>query len=104
MTNTNGGTGIEVTASHSILFIIYAILYSPVVEVDGVAHKAKWKSPTFIATSAGSHKVRIFYKLWWFLPAGKAETTLTVPDGGVARIGYTVPTWFPLAKGKIAVA
>ena len=104
MTDTSVRTGITVTATHSILFMIYSILYKPFVKVDGNATKIGWKEPAFIPTSAGSHQVEVFYKLWWFLPAGKASTTVNVADGGSTALAYQPPLWFPLSTGKLTTA
>ena len=90
MTDTAIGTGIRVTATHTILFIISAIFWKPVVRIDGTDHSIGWKDAAFIATTAGSHQVEVFYKLYWVLPIAKGKTTVNVAEGSTASLTYKV--------------
>jgi hypothetical protein len=98
MTDTAIGTGIRVTATHKIFFIIAAILYKPIVKVDGTAHKIGWGSAEFIPTSAGSHEIEVFYKLYWVIPVAKRKTTVNVAEGSVAAIQYDLSLFSYSAK------
>jgi hypothetical protein len=98
MTDTAIGTGIRVTATHKIFFIIAAILYKPVVKVDGTAHKIGWNDGAFIATTAGSHEIEVFYKLYWVIPVAKRKTTVNVAEGSTVTLKYDLSLFSYSAK------
>lgn len=103
MTDSSSSTGIEVKPSFFILFFVY-YLFPPIVTIDGVETKVKWNDTTFIPAAPGAHQVDIMFKFYWFLPAGKASTNVTVPASGTVTVNYKPPFWAWFLKGKIDVA
>lgn len=105
MTNTTQTTGIEVTGKVSILLILFFFLFKPQVEIDGSpAGAGAWNSPTVFPTTPGQHQVAVSYKWYWIIPVNRAEMSVTVPEGGVARVEYKPSIWGMLGKGKLATA
>ena len=106
MANTSTGTtGIEVTGKVSFFLMLYFFLFKPQVEIDGSSAGAgKWNTPTVFPASPGQHTVEVFYKAYFIIPVNRASMSVTVPDGGVARVQYKPSIWGMLGKGKIAAA
>lgn len=94
-------TGIEITASFPLSFLLF--LWPPIFEVDGQETRGKWEQPTTLSVSPGSHHVRVYYKYYWFLPASPAELDVDVAAGGVRRIKYKA-RWFVFLPGKTEVS
>lgn len=64
------------------------------VVVDDVVHKVPFGRP-FIETAAGEHRVSVYWRLQF--KSGRAETSVTVPVGGVVRLRWDGPRfiWQP---------
>jgi hypothetical protein len=94
-------SGIEVTAKFWLWFLLF--LWPPVIVVDGQETKGRWNSPTRVAASPGTHRVRIFYRYYWLFPASPAETDVDVPASGVRQVTYKA-AWLVFLPGKVSVA
>jgi hypothetical protein len=94
-------TGIEVTAKYSPLLFILAI-WKPVIEIDGQQIPAKWGTQ-FLPVVPGSHRIRVFYKYYWFLPANSAQVDINLVEGQVVQINWKA-RWMIFLKGKITTA
>lgn len=101
MSNITDTTGIEITATHSLLNLIL-LFRKPTVTIDGNATKQSWRKPTFIATTPGEHQVQVHYRYWLiFKTAGKATIAANVQQGAVTKLRYKAPFWFLFLNGKI---
>lgn len=56
-----------------------------------------------IPVAPGSHRVKIFYRLWRQQEAGVAQVQVDVPDGAECRLDYLTPMLFLWRRGKITV-
>ncbi len=98
-------TGIEVTSRVFKLGYFLTWLWPPKVSVDGGAPKnIGWNGTAVVPTSPGQHTVTVLWKYLWFIPSGKAQTTVTVPDGSVARLTYKPNYWVVFLSGKLETA
>ena len=105
MTDASAGrTGIEFTGKASILLIWFFFLFKPQIDVDGSTYAGAWNSPTLIAAAPGQHKISAYYKMYWVLPVNRVDLTVTVPEGGMARVQYKPSAWGMLGKGKLTKA
>ena len=88
-------TGIELTTKYFILnFLI--VIFPLAVTIDGKETKGSWGT-SFYPTDAGMHSVAVAYKLYWFIPI-KSAMSVTVPEGGRARLQYHVSWFWLLSK------
>ncbi len=97
-----GNTGVEITAKFFILAWVLNF-FKPIFTVDGQAAKQKWRTPTFIPTSAGQHNVQVHFPYLMLKTCGKATTTVNVAPGQVVRLAYKAP-WLIFLPGKLKPA
>jgi hypothetical protein len=94
-----GSTGIEITAKFFVLAFILNF-FKPIFTIDGVASKQNWRTPTFMPTTPGQHQVQVHFPYLLMKTCGKANTTVTVADGQVVKLGYKAP-WLLFLAGKL---
>jgi len=81
------------------LWLIY--IFPPKVTVDGSQPiPGKW-GDNLIPMTPGRHMVTVYYALYWFIPASRAELVVDIPQGQVAQLQYS-PKWFWFLRGAIA--
>ncbi len=95
-------SAIEITARFMPLAFLL-LLFPPTFVVDGQPLRGKWRQPTTIPVSPGSHQVRVFFRYLGIMDAGPAEAQVDVPDGVVRRVGYKAP-WLVVLRGRLTVA
>lgn len=102
MASEPSASGIEITPRWVISFLAFlANIWPPVFVVDGQETRGRWEQPTHIPVAPGTHRVRAFYRYYWFLPANAAEQDVQVPAGG-CRITYKA-RWFFFLSGTLTV-
>ena len=94
-------TGIELTTKYFVLnFLI--VIFPLIINIDGQETRGKWGT-NFYPVAAGNHSITVFWKAYWFLPASKGTTTVTIVEGQVTRLQYYAP-WLFLLPGKLGAA
>jgi hypothetical protein len=94
-------SGIAVTAKYFPLNFL-AVLFKPIVQIDGQTHEGTWGTSHFPA-APGDHHVVVFWKYLWFLPCNKGQTMLRVHEGHTTHVEYSAP-WLWFLPGKMAVS
>lgn len=84
-----GGSGIAVTALNSG---VYGPLRSPVVEVDGAAHPARWER-TVVPVAAGAHHVVVYVPSVFGRRRGEAATVVVSATGQTTELEFCFPMW-----------
>jgi hypothetical protein len=75
----------------------FLLLCSPIVVIDGQAHKTSWGKQRFSA-APGEHTVKIFFKYLWMPECGANTITVTVAPGQITKIKYFMPPFIAAAS------
>jgi hypothetical protein len=84
---------------------IIPFIFNPKIEVDGAVSDGKRDTgDNFIATTAGSHQVRAWYRSGFLKHAGRTQAmTVDVSDGQITHVNYRAPIFaIPYLSGKLS--
>ena len=93
----NPQTGVDLNTGF-VPLMIFLYFCSPVIKIDSVAIKLKWRR-SFDPATPGHHAVEIYYN-YFFMPTSRAETFVEIPEGGTVAIEYSAPM-FVFLPGKL---
>ncbi len=94
--------GIQVQASFFPLSF-FLFFCTPIVMIDGQAHRAGWNKPLFFPATPGVHTVKIFFRYMWMAECGANSAQVMVNPGRISNINYFMPP-FIYAPGSITIS
>lgn len=77
---------LEITTSHLPGSVAQEAV-NPIIEIDGLVHKAKWGFNTF-RVSPGQHTVKAYHRWLVFREAYASSTTVDVAEGETVRLEW----------------
>jgi hypothetical protein len=101
VSTSSSQTGIAVTAKRFALNFLM-LLFKPVVEIDGHEQQGSWGT-TFLPVAPGEHRIAVYWKYLFVMPANRASATVIVTEGATAEVTYQA-RWMMFLRGKITVS
>ncbi len=95
-------TAVEVTPRFFPL-LLELLFCSPIVEIDGVAHEAKWWKKQYYPLTPGDHTVTIYFRYFRRPDCGRNSRSITVASGAPCSIEYFMWPWM-YAAGSMSVS